>query len=95
MLNDVFYSGGTLSNEIYILDVSNPILNVNDNKRQKKDNLKSSFLWHCCLGHISERHKTKLHRCGSLGSFDYESFGTCESYLLGKMTKLPLKGKGE
>ena len=33
MLNDVFYTGGTLSNGIYILDMSNPILNVNDNKR--------------------------------------------------------------
>ena len=44
MLNDVFYAGGTLSNGIYILDMSNPILNVNDNKRQKINNLKSSFL---------------------------------------------------
>ena len=38
---------------------------------------------------------TKLHKRGSLGSFDYESFDTCESCLLGKMTKLPFKGKGE
>ena len=37
MLNDVFYTGGTLSNGNYILDMSNPILNVNDNKRQKGD----------------------------------------------------------
>ena len=35
MLNDVFYAGGTLSNGIYILDMSNPILNINDSKRQK------------------------------------------------------------
>ena len=55
-LNDVFYSSGTLSNGIYILDMSNPILNINDNKRQKGDNMKSSFLWHCHLGHISEVH---------------------------------------
>ena len=34
---------------------------------------------------------TKLHKSGSLGSFDYESFDTCESCLLGKMTKLPFK----
>ena len=33
---------------------------------------------------------TKLHKSGSLRSFD-----TCESCLLGKMTKLPIKGKGE
>ena len=28
-------------------------------------------------------------------SFDYELFDTCESCLLGKMTKLPFKGNGE
>ena len=95
MLNDVFYVGGTLSNGIYILDMSNPIINVNDNKRKKGDNFKSSFLWHCRLGHISEMRITKLHKVGSLGSFDYESFDTCELCLLGKMTKLPFKGKGE
>ena len=29
------------------------------------------------------------------GSFDYESFDTCGLCLLGNMTKLPFKGKGE
>ena len=38
---------------------------------------------------------TKLHKQGSLGSFDYESFETCESCLQGKMTKSPFSGKGE
>ena len=69
--------------------MSNPILNVSDNKRQKEDNLKSLFLWHCCLGHINETRMTKLHKSGSLRSFDYESFDICESCLLGKMTKFP------
>ena len=36
MLNDMFYAFGTLSNGIYILDMSNPILTVHDNKRLKK-----------------------------------------------------------
>ena len=64
-------------------------------KGPKRDNLKSSYLWHYHLGHISERRMTELHKCGSLGSFDYESFDTCESCLLGKLTRLPFKGKGE
>ena len=38
---------------------------------------------------------TKLHKNGNLGSFDYESYDTCESCLLGKMTKTPFSGKGE
>ena len=37
----------------------------------------------------------KLHKNGNLGSFDYESYDTCKSCLLGKMIKLPFKGKGE
>ena len=36
----------------------------------------------------------KLHKSGNLGSFDYESYDTCKSYLLGKMTMLPFNGKG-
>ena len=36
-----------------------------------------------------------LHKSSILGSFDYESYDTCESCLLGKMTKFPFKGKGE
>ena len=75
--------------------MSNPLLTVHDNKRHKKDNLKSSYLWHCRLGHISERCMTKLHKEGSLESFDYESYDTCESCLFSKMMKLPFKEKGE
>ena len=44
---------------------------------------------------MSETRITKLHKSVSLGSFDYESFYICELCLLGKMTKLPFKGKGE
>ena len=37
----------------------------------------------------------KLHKSGNFGSFDYESYDTLESFLLGKMTKFLFKGKGE
>ena len=37
----------------------------------------------------------KLHKSGNLGEFDYESYDTCESCLLGKMTKLSFEGKGK
>lgn len=52
-------------------------------------------MWNYHLGHISERHMIKLHKGGSFGSFDYESYDTCESSFLGKMKKLPFSGKGE
>ena len=59
----------------------------------KKDNVKPSYLWHCRLDHINERRMAKLHKSRNLGSFDYESYDTCESCLLGKITKLSFKGK--
>ena len=37
---------------------------------------------------------TDFQNCGSLGSFDCESFDKCESCLLGKSDRVPLYGKG-
>ena len=59
-------------------------------KRPKGDNLKSSYLWHCRLGHASETRMIELHNCVSLGSFDRESLDTCESCLLGKDDRVAL-----
>ena len=75
--------------------MSNPILIIHDNKIERQDILKSSYLWHYRLSHKSERHKFKQHMDENLVSFDYESYDTCESCLLGKMKKLPFKEKGE
>ena len=36
MFNDVLYANGMLNNGIYILDMSNPILTIHDNKRQRQ-----------------------------------------------------------
>ena len=45
-------------------------------KRLKPESLNSSYLWHYCLGHISDKCVSKLHKQGDLGSFDYESCDT-------------------
>ena len=58
-------------------------------KRCKVDNDSATYLWHCHLGHIGVKHMKKLHADGFLESLDYESFDTCESCLMGKMTKTP------
>jgi len=44
------------------------------------------------LGHISENLARRLHDDGLLTSFDFESYETCESCLLGKMTEVPFIG---
>ena len=91
---DVFYGAGHLTNGLYILDLENPVFNINT-KQPKIYDLRNSYMWHCRLGHINEKRINKLYKNGYLGSFDYESFDTCESCLLGKMTKTPFTGKGE
>ena len=53
------------------------------------DNDSATYLWHCRLGHISIKRMKKLHSDGLLESLDYESLGTCEPCLIGKMTKRP------
>ena len=39
--------------------------------------------------------QTHMSKQDSLGSFDLESYETCESCLSGKMTRSPFAGKGE
>jgi hypothetical protein len=57
--------------------------------------LNPTFIWHCCLGHINEKRIKRLQNDGLLSSFDFESFDTCESCLLEKMTKAPFTGQSE
>ncbi len=42
-------------------------------KTLKSKGLISSYLWHCCQGHISDKRVSKLHKFGDLRSFDFES----------------------
>ena len=53
------------------------------------------FLWHCHLCHIGVKRMKKLHTDGLLEPLDYESLGTCEPCLMGKMTKTPFSGTME
>ncbi|GJV01194.1 retrotransposon protein, putative, ty1-copia subclass [Tanacetum coccineum] len=55
--------------------------------KRAKHNLDSTYLWHCCLAHISKKRIEKLQQEGLLKSTDDESFDQCVSCLSGKMTK--------
>ena len=87
--DDVFFGCATMINDIYVLDLTSSILNI-DTKRLKSNNPKDSYLWHYHLGHVSEKRLIKLHKDGYLGSFNWESIEECELCLLSKMTKSPL-----
>ena len=52
-------------------------------------------LWHCRLGHVNKKRIAQLQKDGVLESFDIKSDDTCESCLLGKMTKSPFTGTCE
>ena len=92
--NKVFYCSGKIEKGIYVLDLENEVYSINT-KRLKSESLNSSYLWHCRLGHVSDKRVSKLHKQGDLGSFDYELYDTCESCLRGKMSKTPFNKKEE
>ncbi|KAK8680799.1 hypothetical protein V6N13_109737 [Hibiscus sabdariffa] len=93
-LNNLFYGSAQLINGLYILNQENEIFNINT-KRTKTNDSNQTYLWHCRLGHISERRISKLHKDGLLDPFVFEQMDVCESCLLGKMTKAPFNGKSE
>jgi hypothetical protein len=64
-------------------------------KRARLNDLNPIFIWHCRLCHINERRIERLHNDALINSFDFQSFDTCESCLLGKMTKTSFIGQGE
>jgi hypothetical protein len=82
-------------NGLYGLDLEDKsVCNINV-KRARLNNLSTTFIWHCHLGHINEKRIERLHKDGLLSSFDFDSIDTCESCLLGKMTKAPFTGQSE
>jgi hypothetical protein len=93
--NGIFYAHCPLVNGLYVLDLEDKsIYNINAKKARLND-LNPTFIWHCCLGHINDKHIERLHKDGLLSSFDFESFDTCESCLLEKMTKSPFTSQSE
>jgi hypothetical protein len=90
--NDMFVASTPIKNGLFVLNLDDsPICNVSA-KRLRPNDLSPTYMWHCRLGHISEKRMKKLHSDGLLTSFHFESYETCETCLLGKMTKTPFIG---
>ena len=93
--NNMFVAFASIVNGLFVLNLDDsPICNINA-KRPRLADLNPTYMWHCRLGHISEKHMNKLHGDGLLSSFDFESYETCEAYLLGKVTKTSFTGFSE
>ena len=85
----MFHRYAPIVDGLFILNLEQePVYNVNV-KRHKPNEINPTYFWHCRLGHISLKRMKKLHDDGLLTSSDFGSFETCESCLLGKMTKSP------
>jgi transposase InsO family protein len=82
----------SIVNGLFVLNLDDsPICNISD-KRSRPNDLSPTYIWHCRVGHTSEKRMKKLHNDGLLTSFDFESYDTCEACLLGKMTKMHFSG---
>ena len=93
-LNGLHYGFGVKTDGLYLLDLNTPVLSI-QTKRPKISHESEAFIWHCRLGHINENRIKRLKEAGLLGQFEMNSLDTCDSCLLGKMTKAPFKKKGE
>ncbi|GJT06842.1 retrotransposon protein, putative, ty1-copia subclass [Tanacetum coccineum] len=91
--NNMVYCSAILKDGIFEIDLSNP--NTNDsfmyaisNKRAKL-NLDSALLWHCHLGHISNKRIEKLQHDGLLNLTDLGAFEKCVPCMSRKMARKP------
>ena len=85
--NNMFVALASIKNGLLILNLDDsPVCNISA-KRPQLNDLNPTYMWHCRLGHISEKRMKKLYEDGLLSSFDFESYETCEACFLGKMTK--------
>ena len=96
--DNIFYGYAPRMNGLYIMNIEDTneksIYSINT-KKFKSNDLNTTYLWHCRLGHINEKRISTLDKDGILNSFDFESYDTCESCLMGKMTKTPFTGHSE
>ena len=89
--NDIFVAYASIVNGLILNLDDAPICNVSA-KRPRFNELSPTYMWHCHLGHISENRMKRLHDDGLLTLFNFESYETCESCLMRKMTKAPFTG---
>ena len=93
-MNGVTIFCGYLNNSVYML--SQPINIVySTGKHPRLDSVSDIYLWHCRLGHINKNRINWLTQERIFEVSDGELLPTCESCLLGKMTKSPFTEKGE
>ena len=90
-----FYGSGYIDNNLLIRALNENIFYIERNMKRKREDVNVTYLWHCRLDHINESRINKLYKDKFFDPYDYESYETCESYLMKKMTKTLFTGHGE
>jgi hypothetical protein len=68
--DNMFVAFASIMNGLFVLNLDDsPICNISS-KRSRPNDLSPTYIWHCHLGHISEKRMKKLHNDGLLTSFD-------------------------
>ena len=62
--------------------------------KRKFPSTSNAYLWHLRLGHINSNRIQRLVKDVFLEPLDFNEFPVCESYLEGKMMKMPFNAKG-
>ena len=64
--DELYYGSSYMINGLYMLELNKLVLNIN-NRRLNTSHESTTYMWHCCLGHINERRIKKLQEIGLLG----------------------------
>ena len=90
-MSNIFYGHAPLMSGLFLLNLDSSDTHIHsiEAKRYKFNNDSATYLWHCRLGHIGVKRMKKLHSDG------FQSLGTCEPWLMGKMTKTSFSGTME
>ena len=75
-----------LVNGLYLIDVSSYNLQMDVALKKNKHGVNEAYLWHYRLGHVGDGRLQTLHKDAYFGAFDYESFATCESCIMSKLS---------
>ena len=81
----IFYGHAPMVNGLFLMNLERNATHIHsvEAKRYKFNNDRSTYLWHCRLGHIGLKYMKKLHADGLLESLDYETLDACEPCLMG------------
>ena len=90
-----YYGSAYVDNDLLLSLLSDNVLHIDNMKKRKREDVNVTYLWHCRLGHINESRTNKLYKDKFFDPYNYESYETYESCLMGKMIKTPFIGYRE